>query len=147
MRPWPRVSLLSPLLFGLLGCATPDSVELGATCKQSVECKAPADTCVNVVGEQLCTMACSATEACPEEYACARMDVRVEGADGAGKADAQGYCLAKARLGPAVATIAPKKDGKAGKKRRRKRKRKMGRGKRKRDQDVEQPSPDETKDE
>jgi len=145
MRPWPCLSLLFPLLLGSFGCAKPDSVELGAACKQSVECKAPADTCVNVVGEQLCTMACSATEACPEEYACARMDVRVEGADGAGKADAQGYCLTKARLGPAVATIAPKKEGK-----KRKRKRKMGRGNR-RARDVEQPAldetPDETKDE
>ncbi|MCH9688695.1 MAG: hypothetical protein K0V04_45105 [Deltaproteobacteria bacterium] len=114
-----RIALLLPSVLGLLACATPDSVELGSVCKQSVECKDPADTCMTVGTESRCSMACAAETPCPEEYACARMDVRVEGADGAGKADAQGYCLAKSRLGPNVATIAPK-----GAKNKRKRKRK-----------------------
>jgi len=111
------------LLLALWGCPAADTIELGGTCKDSVECKDPADTCINVVGESLCTVACSAERACPDGYACARMDVRVEGADGGDRAVAQGYCLSEARLGPHVATIAPK-GAKAGGE---KRKRRLGR--------------------
>lgn len=114
------------LLLGALGCPTPDSVELGGACKQQVECKDPADTCMTLGAESLCSMACSATAVCPEGYACARMDIQVAGADGAGKADAQGYCLAKSRLGPHVATIKPKGGGKSKKKGRRGKRRKRG---------------------
>lgn len=109
-----RASLLV-LLLGLLGCPTPDSVALGEGCKDEVECKDPADTCMTLGAESLCSMACSAATPCPDTYACARMEVRVEGADGAGKADAQGYCLAKSRLGPHVATIEPAGKGDGGK--------------------------------
>ncbi len=115
-------STLLLMVLGAAGCAEPDSVELGAACKQQVECKDPADTCMTLGTESLCSMACSATTTCPEGYACARMDVRVEGADGAGKADAQGYCLAESRLGSHIATIAPKDRGKSKRKRRGKRK-------------------------
>jgi len=40
------------------------------------------------------------------------MDVKVEGEGGGAKAEAQGYCLAKSRIGPHVATIAPAGEGK-----------------------------------
>lgn len=110
--------LLVIALLGASGCPEPDSVELGAACKQEVECKDPADTCMTLGADTLCTMACSAEMICPEGYQCAKMQVRVEGADGADKAGAGGYCLADARVGSHVATIAPK--GKA--KRRAKRK-------------------------
>ncbi|MCX4245712.1 hypothetical protein [Paraliomyxa miuraensis] len=98
-------------ILGALACAKPDSVALGGACKQQVECKDPADTCMTLGTESLCTLACSAEAACPDGYACARMDVRVEGEDGGGKAGAQGYCLAESRVGSHVATIAPKGDG------------------------------------
>lgn len=114
----PRLSLASllPLLAGLAGCPEPDSVALGGACKQEVECKDPADTCMTLGSESLCTMACSADTPCPEGYQCARMDVRVEGADGGGKTGAAGYCLADARVGSHVATIAPAKQGEKGRK-------------------------------
>lgn len=104
------------LSFGAGSCAKADSVELGGACKQQVECKAPADTCMTLGTEQLCTVACSAETACPSGYACAKMDVRVEGDGGAGKAGAQGYCLAESRVGSHVVTIAPKGQGKDKKK-------------------------------
>ncbi|MEM9463006.1 MAG: hypothetical protein AAGF11_53185 [Myxococcota bacterium] len=119
-------SLPLTLLLGALGCPTPDSVELGGACKQQVECKEPADTCMTLGAESLCSMACSATAPCPEGYACARMDIQVAGADGAGKADAQGYCLTKSRLGPHVATIKPKGGDKSKKKGKRGKRGKQG---------------------
>lgn len=116
------LALLLPLT--LSSCAKPQSIELGAACKEQVECKAPADTCLTLNGELLCTVACSADDPCPTGYACAKMDVRVEGEGGAEKAGAQGYCLAKSRVASHVVTIAPKDDAapskasKASKKRR-----------------------------
>lgn len=107
-----RFLSLLPFLLGALACAKADSVELGGTCKQEVECKDPADTCMTLGTDTLCTLACSAEAACPDGYACARMDVRVEGEGGAGKAGAQGYCLADSRVGSHIATIAPKGEGK-----------------------------------
>lgn len=95
------------VLLAALACGKPDSVELGGACKQQEECKPPSDTCMTLGSEQLCTVACSAKTPCPDDYACARMDVKVEGEDGGDAAGAQGYCLAKSRVGPHVATIAP----------------------------------------
>jgi hypothetical protein len=106
-----RVASLLVLL-GALACAKPDSVELGGACKQQEECKPPSDTCMTLGRAQLCTMACSAKSPCPEGYACARMDVKVEGEGGAGKAEAQGYCLAESRVGSHIVTIAPEGEGK-----------------------------------
>ncbi len=111
MTSWIRLCIAliaTPLLLGGLGCTKPDSVELGAACKQQEECKDPADTCMTLGSESLCSMACSAESACPDGYACARMDVQVTGADGGDKAGPQGYCLAESRVGSHVATIAPK---------------------------------------
>lgn len=102
-----RRSVWSLLLLVPLACAKPDSVELGGACKQPVECKEPADTCMTLGTEMLCTMACSAEAACPDAHVCARMDVRVEGDDGGDKAGARGYCLARSRVGPHIVTIAP----------------------------------------
>ena len=107
-----RVRVLLPLLLGVLSCAKADSVELGGVCKQQVECKDPADTCMTLGSESLCTMACSAETACPDGYACAKMDVRVEGDDGGGKGGERGYCLAASRVGAHVVTIEPKREGK-----------------------------------
>jgi hypothetical protein len=115
-----RFLALLPLLLGVVACAKPDSVELGGACKQQVECKDPADTCMTLGSEMLCTVSCSAEAACPESYACARMDVKVEGDGGAGKAGAQGYCLAESRLGSHIVTIAPKGEGKGKRKAKRK---------------------------
>jgi hypothetical protein len=100
------------VLFGALACTKPDTVELGGTCKQQEECKPPSDTCMTLGTETLCTLACSAKSACPDGYACARMDVQVKGEGGASKADAQGYCLAESRVGKHVVTIAPEGEGK-----------------------------------
>lgn len=126
-----RARLAPPLLLVLLGagCPEPSSVALGGACKQQVECKDPADTCMTLGSEMLCTLACSADAPCPEGYQCARMDVRVEGADGGAAAAAAGYCLADARVGSHVATIAPAKGSKAasGKGKRRKGKRRKKR--------------------
>lgn len=108
----PRRVLSSLLLLGALACGKPDSVELGGACKQQEECKPPADTCITLGTEMLCTMACSASTPCPEEHACARMDVKVEGEGGGAAAGAQGYCLAKSRVGKHVVTIAPAGEGK-----------------------------------
>lgn len=121
-----RIRLASLVLWslGLAGCPEPDSVELGGACKNEVECKDPADTCMTLGANTLCTLACSAESPCPEGYKCARVDVRVEGADGGDKASAAGYCLADARVGSHVATIAPKGDKKKKRKKRRKRKKK-----------------------
>jgi hypothetical protein len=116
------IPALLTLLLGPLACAKPDSVELGGACKQQVECKEPSDTCMTLGSELLCTMACSAKTACPDDYACARMDVRVEGEGGGGAAGAQGYCLAKSRVGSHIVTIAP--EGEGGGKRKSKGKRK-----------------------
>jgi hypothetical protein len=112
MVPPARVLALLPLLLGALACVKPDSVELGGACKQQEECKGPADTCMTLGSESLCSMVCSAETACPDGYACARMDVRVEGDDGGAKAGARGYCLADARVGSHIATIKPKGEGK-----------------------------------
>lgn len=110
MPPSLRFFFLAPsLLLAPLACAKPDSVELGGACKEAVECKDPADTCMTLGSELLCTMPCSAESACPDEYGCAKMDVRVEGEGGAGKAGESGYCLAKSRLGKHVVTIEPKR--------------------------------------
>jgi hypothetical protein len=111
---------LLPFLLGALACGKPDSVELGGACKQQEECKDPADTCMTLGSELLCSMACSAEAACPDGYACARMDVRVEGEDGGGKAGASGYCLAESRLGSHIATIKAKGEGKDKRKAKRK---------------------------
>lgn len=105
-------------LFATLGCAEPDSVALGGACKQEVECKDPADTCMTLGSESLCSMACSAEAICPEDYACARMEVKVTGEGGEGKANAQGYCVAQSRIGSHIATIKPA--GKAKRKAKRK---------------------------
>lgn len=102
---WRLAPLL--LLLGGLGCDKPDSVDLGSPCRSQVECKDPADTCLMVAGKQVCTVACSAAKACPERFACARMDVKVEGSDAGDAAGAQGYCLPEAELGSHIATIAP----------------------------------------
>lgn len=120
-----RFALALVLLLGPPGCAKPDSVELGGACTQPVECKDPADACVKVMGEALCTMACSATDPCPEDYSCARMDIQVKGSgdEATAAAGVQGRCLASARLGPQVATIKPKGAGKKAKKRKNKKKR------------------------
>ena len=107
MLPKPHIRGLLPFLLGVMACAKPESIELGGACKQQVECKQPADTCMTLGSEQLCTMACSAESACPDGYACAKMDVRVEGDDGGGKSGARGYCLAESRVGSHVVTIAP----------------------------------------
>jgi hypothetical protein len=107
-----RVLVVLSLSLGAHACAKADSVELGGACKQQVECKDPADTCMTLGTDMLCTVACSAEAACPTGYACAKMDVRVEGDGGAGKAGAQGYCLAESRVGAHVVTIAPKGDSK-----------------------------------
>lgn len=115
-----------PFVLCGLACAKPDSVELGGACKQQVECKDPADTCMTLGTESLCSLACSAEQACPDGYACARMDVRVEGADGGGKAGAQGYCLVKSRVGSHIATIAPKGEG--GRKKSKRKKKRKGSG-------------------
>lgn len=116
----PARFLVSLPLLLVFACAKPDSVELGGACKQEVECKDPADTCMTLGTESLCSVACSAERACPEAYVCARMDVRVEGADGGDKAGAQGYCLAESRVGSHIATIAPKGEKKSKAKRKRK---------------------------
>ena len=113
------VVVFACVLLGAAGCPEADSVELGGACTQEVECKPPADTCMTLGADTLCTLACSAESPCPESFVCARMDVRVEGADGGGKAAAQGYCLAQSRVGSHVATIAP-----AGEKKKKRRKRK-----------------------
>jgi hypothetical protein len=108
-----RIPILLPFLLGaLVSCAQADSVELGGACKQQVECKDPADTCMTLGTESLCSMVCSAEAACPEGYACAKMDVRVEGEGGDDKAGARGYCLAESRIGSHIVTIAPKGEGK-----------------------------------
>jgi len=106
------IRLLLPFLLATASCAQADSVELGGVCKQQVECKDPADTCMTLGSESLCTMVCSAETACPEGYACAKMDVRVEGDDGGGKAGERGYCLSESRVGKHVVTIEPKREGK-----------------------------------
>jgi hypothetical protein len=110
--------LLSLLSLATLSCAKPESVALGGACKEQVECKAPADTCMTLGTEMLCTVACSAEAACPTGHACAKMDVRVEGDDGAGKGGEQGYCLATSRVASHVVTIAPEGEGKNAKKNR-----------------------------
>lgn len=115
-----RLLVVSLLLPGALACGKPDSVELGGACNQQEECKPPSDTCMTLGTEMLCTVACSAKAACPDEYACARMDVKVEGEGGGAAAGAQGYCLAKSRVGPHIATIAPEGEGKAKRKPKRK---------------------------
>lgn len=117
-----RVLGLLVLVLAGSSCAKPDSVELGGACKDQVECKDPADTCMTLGSESLCSMVCSAETACPDGYACARMDVRVEGDDGGAKGGARGYCWAQARLGTHVVTIAPKGDGAGKKKAKKKRK-------------------------
>lgn len=116
-----RARLAPPLLLALLGagCPEPSSVALGGACTQQVECKDPADTCMTLGSEMLCTLACSASSPCPEGYQCARMEVRVEGADAGDAAAAAGYCLADARVGSHVATIAPAKESKGRSKKRR----------------------------
>lgn len=119
-----RVLVVLPLvLLGALACGKPDSVEIGGACKQQEECKPPSDTCMTLGTEMLCTVSCSAKTPCPDDYACARMDVKVEGADGGDAAGAQGYCLAKSRVGPHVATIAPAGEGQRKDNGKRKRKR------------------------
>ena len=107
-----RLLVVPLLLLGSLACAKQGSVELGGACKQQEECKPPSDTCMTLGTEMLCTVACSAKAACPDDYACARMDVKVEGEGGGAAAGAQGYCLAKSRVGKHVVTIAPEGDGK-----------------------------------
>lgn len=87
---------------GLSGCTKPDSVELGQQCKHPDECKDPSDTCMNIAGATMCTLACTATELCPDDYACALTD----------KANRTGYCVADSRIGSHIATIKPKRSAK-----------------------------------
>jgi hypothetical protein len=111
MVSWARVLSVVSVVLSAHACAKAESVELGGACKQQVECKAPADTCMTLGAERLCTLACAAEAPCPSGYACAAMDVRVEGDGGAGKAGQHGYCLPQARVGSHVVTIAPASDG------------------------------------
>ncbi|MBC8068182.1 MAG: hypothetical protein IAG13_07600 [Deltaproteobacteria bacterium] len=80
------------LALGLAGCDT-DTVELGAACHDSAQCKAPSDTCMLVAGKQRCTMACSKEQRCPSGYVCPVTDPANRAA---------GSCLPAAELGPNV---------------------------------------------
>jgi hypothetical protein len=93
-----RASFLGCCVIALLasGCERPDSIELGATCKGSAECKDPADTCLTIANESRCTMACDKTKRCPEGYACPVTDATQKD---------RGMCLPKASLGPNVVTV------------------------------------------
>jgi len=65
-----QVGLAAGLLSGATACEQPDSIELGAVCKGSAECKDPADTCLTIGTQSKCSMACSKDKHCPEGYAC-----------------------------------------------------------------------------
>ena len=112
-----RLLALLPLTL-LLGCPEPDSVDLGGSCKEAVECKPPSDQCVFAVGKKLCTMTCTADSPCPETFVCARMDITLQepGAEGQKITGEGGYCLPEADVPPRAAKIRPKKRKKSGKK-------------------------------
>ncbi len=95
----------------LLGCPSPDSVEIGGACKDQVECKDPADKCVTAIGRQLCTTHCTAERVCPENFVCARMDVTVteSGPGGVKWTGEAGYCLPADEVPPRAAKIRPRK--------------------------------------
>lgn len=107
---------------GLLGCPEPDSVEMGFSCKETVECKAPADVCVTAIGKKLCTAPCDAENVCPEGFTCARMDIKVTegGVGGKSFTGEAGYCLPSADVPPRAAKIRPKKKRKGKKKKKKK---------------------------
>lgn len=65
-----RLGLCAVLSFVIGGCEQPDSIELGAQCKGSAECKDPADTCLTIGTQSKCSMACSKENPCPQGYAC-----------------------------------------------------------------------------
>lgn len=89
--------LVCCVLIALLpGCERPDSIELGATCKGSAECKDPADTCLTIGTESRCTMACDKSNRCPDGYACPVTDATQKN---------RGMCLPKSSLGPNVVTV------------------------------------------
>lgn len=62
------------LLVTFAACEKPDSVELGAPCRGSAQCKDPADTCMTIGDKSTCTMACTKKEPCPDTFVCAVTD-------------------------------------------------------------------------
>jgi len=120
MRPLARW-LLFLVFCPSLACAEPESVDLGGVCKEEIECKDPADTCMTLGARSICTLSCSASSPCPDSYDCAQMEVKVEGTK-AGVSGRGGYCVAESELPPNAARIAPEGERKRKRKNRRKRK-------------------------
>ena len=116
--PMLRAAMLPLVCLVLTACPEPDSVEMGYSCKETVECKAPADSCVTAIGKKLCTAPCDAENVCPEGFVCARMDIKVTegGVGGKSFTGEAGYCLPSADVPPRAAKIRPKKKGKNKKK-------------------------------
>jgi hypothetical protein len=101
-----RFGWFAALVFGIgLGCAEPDSVELGEICREQVECKAPADTCLTVGVQSRCSMTCTKKDRCPEDFVCARMDVAVQQSGETTQQGRAGYCLPRSAVPANVATL------------------------------------------
>lgn len=98
--------LLVALLLGIVvGCAKPDSVEIGGVCKEQVECKDPADTCLTVGTESRCSKACAKGDQCPEGFVCAKMDVAVQASGKTTQTSKGGYCLPKSEVPSHAVTL------------------------------------------
>lgn len=94
------------LLLGLgVSCAKPDSVELGGICKEQVECKDPADTCLTVGNESRCSKSCTKEARCPDDFVCAKMDVAVQRSVETTRAGRSGYCLPKSAVPANIAVL------------------------------------------
>ncbi|MEM6996406.1 MAG: hypothetical protein AAF721_38230 [Myxococcota bacterium] len=77
-------------------CEQPNSIELGALCKGSAECKAPADTCLTIGTKSTCSMACTKDSPCPDGYACAVTNAKTR---------TQGMCLPDADVSTSTVLV------------------------------------------
>lgn len=101
-----RLSAFAAFSIGLaIGCAKPDSIELGGVCKEQVECKDPADTCLTVGPRSRCSMVCTPKDACPEGFVCAKLDISVERSGQSTKTGKTGYCLPRSEVPANAVTL------------------------------------------
>ena len=86
-------------------CEKPDSIEFGGICREQIECKDPADTCLTVGPRARCSKKCSKKDKCPDGFVCAKLDITVQRDSKSSKAGEYGYCLPKSEVPANAVTL------------------------------------------
>jgi hypothetical protein len=92
---WMLGALILPIGIGIAiySASLQNSVELGGSCTDRQQCKAPADACMSLGGDSVCTVMCN--PGCPAGFECVELDVTMQNQGGFHEMKGVRYCFTK----------------------------------------------------